>query len=169
MTVQEFISVFKDLLLYQNSFSFHEIDHEDKLQCMHKESFNNNSIDSCSRNFFVNFLLLRQQATVSPLQQQVFAQQVTEETEPGSVLKLARTNVPIDIPLLKGYENGNEIYFIATDVSDEKTAAFATNLTGFKVNYAPALAQTPDSAIAKHMHLLMELLATVHLDFRFQS
>jgi hypothetical protein len=88
-------------------------------------------------------------ATVSPLQQQVFAQQVTEETEPGSVLKLARTNVPMDIPLLKGYENGNEIYFIATDVSDEKTAAFATNLTGFKVNYAPALAQTPDSARAQ--------------------
>ena len=85
-------------------------------------------------------------ATVSSLQQQVFAQQVTEETEPGSVLKLARTNVPMDIPLLKGYENGNEIYFIATDVSDEKTATFATNLTGFKVNYAPALAQTPDSA-----------------------
>jgi hypothetical protein len=87
--------------------------------------------------------------TVSPLQQQVFAQQVTEETEPGSVLKLARTNVPIDIPLLKGYENGDEIYFIATDVSDEMTAAFATNLTGFKVNYAPALAQTPDSARAQ--------------------
>lgn len=87
--------------------------------------------------------------TVSPLQQQVFAQQVTEETEPGSVLKLARTNVPIDIPLLKGYENGNEIYFIATDVSDEMTATFATNLTGFKVNYAPALAQTPDSARAQ--------------------
>ncbi|MFY9965402.1 MAG: hypothetical protein WAK50_06645 [Nitrososphaeraceae archaeon] len=88
-------------------------------------------------------------ATVSLLQPQVFAQHVTEETEPGSVLKLARTNVPIDIPLLKGYENGNEIYFIATDVSDEKTAAFATNLTGFKVNYAPALAQTPDSARAQ--------------------
>jgi hypothetical protein len=88
-------------------------------------------------------------ATVSPLSQQVFAQQVTEETEPGSVLKLARTNVPIDIPLLKGYENGNEIYFIATDVSDEMTAAFATNLTGFKVNYAPALAQSPDSARAQ--------------------
>ncbi len=87
--------------------------------------------------------------TVSPLQQQVFAQQVTEETEPGSVLKLARTNVPIDILLLKGYEKGNEIYFIATDVSDEMTATFATNLTGFKVNYAPALAQTPDSARAQ--------------------
>jgi hypothetical protein len=65
------------------------------------------------------------------------------------VLRLARTNVPIDIPLLKGYENGNELYFIATDVSDEKTAAFATNLTGFKVNYAPALAQTPQTARAQ--------------------
>jgi hypothetical protein len=87
--------------------------------------------------------------TVLPLQHQVFAQQASVEADPGSVLELARTNVPIDIPLLKGYENGNEIYFIATDVSDEKTAAFATNLTGFKVNYAPALAQTPDSARAQ--------------------
>jgi hypothetical protein len=87
--------------------------------------------------------------TLLPLQHQIFAQQASVEADPGSVLKLARTNVPIDIPLLKGYENGNEIYFIATDVSDEKTAAFATNLTGFKVNYAPALAQTPDSARAQ--------------------
>jgi hypothetical protein len=88
--------------------------------------------------------------TISPLliqsKQQAFAQQASAETGPGSVLKLTRTNVPIDIPLLKGYENGNEIYFIATDVSDEKVAAFATNLTGFKINYAPALSQTPDSA-----------------------
>jgi hypothetical protein len=87
--------------------------------------------------------------TASTSQQQAFAQQTSEEAGPGSVLKLARTNVPIDIPLLKGYENGNEIYFIATDVSDEKTAAFATNLTGFKVNYAPALALTPEIARAQ--------------------
>jgi hypothetical protein len=83
-------------------------------------------------------------AAIVPLQQQAFAQHTM--TGPGSILKLSGTNIPIDIPLLKGYENGNEIYFIATDVSDEKTAAFATNLTGFKVNYAPALAQTPETA-----------------------
>jgi hypothetical protein len=77
------------------------------------------------------------------IQQLVLAQQ---QSEPGSVLKLSRSNVPIDIPLLKGYENGNEIYFIATDVSDEKTAADATNLTGFEVNFAPLLAQTPETA-----------------------
>jgi hypothetical protein len=42
------------------------------------------------------------------------------------------------IPLLKEYENGNELFLMATDVSDEKTAADATNITGFKVNYAPS-------------------------------
>ena len=52
-------------------------------------------------------------------QQQAFAQQASSETGLGSVLKLARPNVPIDMPLLKGYENGNEIYSITTHVSDE--------------------------------------------------
>jgi hypothetical protein len=80
------------------------------------------------------------------IQQLALAQQPPDL---GSVLKLSRTTVPIDIPLLEGYENGNEIYFIATDVSDEKTAADATNLTGFKVNYAPLLAQTPETARAQ--------------------
>jgi hypothetical protein len=69
-----------------------------------------------------------------------------EQTAPGSILKLSRASIPIDIPLVKGYENGNEIFFIATDVSDKKTAESATNLTGFKVNFAPLLAQTPESS-----------------------
>jgi hypothetical protein len=74
---------------------------------------------------------------------QTFAQQ---QATLGSVLKLSRTSIPIDIPLAMGYENGNEIFFIATDVSDKKVADMATNLTGFKVNYSPLLAQTPESA-----------------------
>jgi hypothetical protein len=69
-----------------------------------------------------------------------------EQTAPGSILKLSRASIPIDIPLVKGYENGNEIFTIATDVSDMKTAQMATNLTGFKVNFAPLLAETPESA-----------------------
>jgi hypothetical protein len=82
----------------------------------------------------------------SPLmlvQNQAIAQ---EQKALGSVLKLSRASIPIDIPLVKGYENGNEIFFIATDVSDMKTAQMATNLTGFKVNFAPLLAQTPETA-----------------------
>jgi hypothetical protein len=66
--------------------------------------------------------------------------------EPGSVLKLSSASVLIDIPLIKGYENGNDIFFIGTDVSDKDLAAQLTNLTGFKVNHAPLLAQTPQDA-----------------------
>lgn len=64
----------------------------------------------------------------------------------GSVLKLSNANVEIDVPLMKGYENGNEIFFIATDVSDNQTATQITNATGFKVNFAPLLARTPEEA-----------------------
>lgn len=65
---------------------------------------------------------------------------------PGSVLKLSSASVLIDIPLMKGYEDGNDIFFIGTDVSDKDLAAQLTNMTGFKVNHAPLLAQTPQDA-----------------------
>jgi hypothetical protein len=54
---------------------------------------------------------------------------------------------PISIPLSKGYVNGKIAYFIATDASDSQIAASITNTTGFKVNFAPSLASTPESAI----------------------
>lgn len=65
---------------------------------------------------------------------------------PGSTLKLSAASIPIDIPMTKAYENGNEIYIIATDASDRDLAGQLTNITGFKVNHAPLLAQTPDPA-----------------------
>jgi hypothetical protein len=67
-------------------------------------------------------------------------------TSPGSVLRLSNANVEIDVPLMKGYENGNEIFFIATDTSDNETAVQITNQTGFEVNFAPLLAMTPEDA-----------------------
>jgi hypothetical protein len=80
--------------------------------------------------------------TVTQFQALAQAQQVA----PGSILKLSRASIPIDIPLEKGYENGHEIFFIATDVSDQKTADQLTKLTNFTVNVAPILSQTPESA-----------------------
>jgi hypothetical protein len=91
----------------------------------------------------VVLMLMIVASPVMLVQHQTIAQ---EQKELGSVLKLSRASIPIDIPLVKGYENGNEIFFIATDVSDMKTAEMATNLTGFKVNFAPLLAQTPETA-----------------------
>src|ERR671924_871877 len=71
---------------------------------------------------------------------------ITSAAEPGSLLRLSSASVLMNIPLMKGYENGNEIFFIGTDVSDEGIAMMMTNLTGFKVNFAPLLAQTPQDA-----------------------
>lgn len=84
--------------------------------------------------FLLTAMIVLGPMSIQQQQQQALAQQ--QPSAPGSVLKLSRTNIPIDIPLLKGYENDNEIYVIATDVSDEKTAADATNLTGFEVNWS---------------------------------
>ncbi|MFL6424764.1 MAG: hypothetical protein ACJ71R_14380 [Nitrososphaeraceae archaeon] len=52
----------------------------------------------------------------------------------------------VSIHLSKGYVNGRIAYFIATDASDSQIAASITNNTGFKVNFAPNLALTPESA-----------------------
>jgi hypothetical protein len=78
-------------------------------------------------------------------EQQVLAQQ-QQQQEPGSILKLSRASIPIDIPLSKGYIDDNIAYFIATDASDKKVVSSITNNTGFPVNYAPLLAQTPNSS-----------------------
>ena len=71
------------------------------------------------------------------------------QLEPGSVLKLASANIPIDIPLLKGYVNGKEMYVIATDSSDKETSDLITNKTGFKANVAPILSKIPTDVLAQ--------------------
>jgi plastocyanin len=70
----------------------------------------------------------------------------TNNLDPGSVLRLFEANIAIDLPLSKGYTDGNITYFIATDASDKQAVESITNNTGFKVNYAPLLAETPQNA-----------------------
>ena len=72
-----------------------------------------------------------------------------QQSDPGSELKLAAANIPIDIPLIKGYVNGKEMYVIATDASDKETADLITNKTGFKANVAPVLSQTPTDVLGQ--------------------
>jgi hypothetical protein len=62
--------------------------------------------------------------------------------------KLTRTNVPVTIPLTRGFVDGNEVLYISTEASDRDLASHLTNLTGFRVAYSPALANTPASALA---------------------
>jgi Na+-transporting NADH:ubiquinone oxidoreductase subunit NqrC len=72
-------------------------------------------------------------------------QQQQQQDKPGSVLKLAKANVSIDIPISKGYIDGNIAYFVATDASDKHAVSSITNNTGFPINYAPLLNNISES------------------------
>jgi len=51
----------------------------------------------------------------------------------------------VEIPVSKGYVDGKIAYFIATDASDKKAVESIANNTGYQINFAPILAQTPES------------------------
>jgi hypothetical protein len=68
------------------------------------------------------------------------------QIQTGNSSAINKIPLSIKLPLSKGYVNGNILYFLATDTSDNKTATSITKSTGFKVNFAPALALIPISA-----------------------
>lgn len=51
-------------------------------------------------------------------------------------------------PLVKGYYDGGDLYFIHTEASDSSVANMLTRMMGPRVVYLPKLAQTPDSLLA---------------------
>jgi hypothetical protein len=62
--------------------------------------------------------------------------------------KLTETNLPVTIPLTRGFADESEVFYISTEASDEGLAGHLTNITGFRVVYTPALANTPASTLA---------------------
>ncbi|MCH6586430.1 MAG: hypothetical protein IH792_05320 [Thaumarchaeota archaeon] len=71
-----------------------------------------------------------------------------KEIAPGSVLRLSRANVPAVIPLHQGFYNGDSVYFIVTDSSDQAHADIVTEQQGWKVELAPLLANAPEAALS---------------------
>jgi hypothetical protein len=63
--------------------------------------------------------------------------------------KLTNTNLPVKIPLTKGYVKGSEVFYISTEASDKELADHLTKVTGFRVAYTPALKSTPADALAQ--------------------
>ncbi|MDQ3840238.1 MAG: hypothetical protein M3297_13335 [Thermoproteota archaeon] len=86
------------------------------------------------------FLVLVSPGTVTftPLvpQQEALAQQ-----EPNQQQSLPTVQIPVS----KGYVDGKIAYFIATDASDRQAVESIKNNTGYPINYAPVLVQTPQS------------------------
>ncbi len=71
-------------------------------------------------------------------------------TEKGTnSLKLSNTNLPLVIPLVKGLFNGQDIFYIITEASDQHIASTITKFTNFPVTFAPVLAKTPIKSLAQ--------------------
>jgi len=71
-----------------------------------------------------------------------------DEGDLDSVLRLSRANVPATIPMHMGYYDGEPVYYIITDASDETHADIITQEQGWKVELAPLLEYAPDSALS---------------------
>ena len=61
---------------------------------------------------------------------------------------LTDTSIPLDIPLVMGYADGHKVFYITTEASNKDVADHLTDLLGFTVTYAPAIAKTPKNALA---------------------
>jgi hypothetical protein len=66
----------------------------------------------------------------------------------SSVQHLAKANVPVTLPLIKGYVKGHEVFYITTEASEKAVADHLTNLTGSRVVYALALKNAPADTLA---------------------
>ena len=64
------------------------------------------------------------------------------------IQNLTETNIPKVLPLVRGYADGSEVFYITTEVSDEKLANYLTNLTKSRVVYTPALKYAPPQSLA---------------------
>ncbi len=62
--------------------------------------------------------------------------------------KLTKTNLPVTLPLTKGYVNGFEAFYISTEASDKDLADHLTKFTGARVVFTPALARAPAGSLA---------------------
>jgi len=71
-----------------------------------------------------------------------------DEGDLDSVLRLSRANVPATIPMHMGYYDGEPVYYIITDASDEAHAGIITQKQGWRAELAPLLEYAPESALS---------------------
>ena len=63
------------------------------------------------------------------------------------VQNLTKTNVPVTLPLTRGYVNGFEVFYISTEASDKMLADHLTNFIHSRVSNTPALKNAPPQSL----------------------
>lgn len=92
---------------------------------------------------------------------------LTKMVGPSSELSLALSKIAIDIPMQKGYENGNEIYFVTFDSSNNNLALQITNSSNdFPVHHTKLLAQTPSEAAEQSYIFTNGITGAGHLGYQ---
>ena len=61
---------------------------------------------------------------------------------------LSKPNIPIILPLIKGYVKGNEVFYITTEVSNKTIADHLSSLTHSRVTFTHSLNLSPQNALA---------------------
>lgn len=64
------------------------------------------------------------------------------------IQNLTETNIPKILPLIRGFADGNEVFYITTEVSDNDLANYLSDLTNSRVVYTPALKYAPEQSLA---------------------
>ena len=64
-------------------------------------------------------------------------------------LKLARTILPVTLPMHTGFYDGEDVYYVITDSSTQKYADEISQWQNYNVTAAPLLEETPETALGK--------------------
>ena len=76
------------------------------------------------------------------------SQVVNSYAQGEKIQNLTETNIPKVLPLVRGFADGNEVFYITTEVSDKNLANYLSNLTNSRVAYTPALKYAPAQSLA---------------------
>jgi len=89
-------------------------------------------------------MMAQEEETMMAQEEETMMMEEPEEMK----LRLSRANVAVDIPLHKGYYEGNDVYYVITDTNDEVHAGIITKLQDWRVEMAPFLGNAPDAALS---------------------
>ena len=64
-------------------------------------------------------------------------------------LKLSRAEIPVNIPLHKGFYNGKPVYYVITDSSNSMEASQISSKQNWKVQQSPLLVYAPQKLLTK--------------------
>ena len=105
-------------------------------------------------------LLFAATAIISPAviqQREIFAasqnMSTGQITSSEKIQHLSNANVPVVLPLIKGYVKGHEVLYITTEASDKKVAEYLTNITGSRVVLCTSTKQCTSRLSCKHIRV----------------